>query len=168
MRMHAGQVDIGPDVVARLVASQFPHWRGLPVTPVESDGTVNALFRLGEEVVLRLPSSRASTRSTGPGWSASRTSPGGSPRSSLAVPEPLGVGEPGEGYPGPWTAYRWIPGETATARNLRAPTAFALELARFARAVHRPRPERPHVGRALARWPAGRAGRRRTACAARE
>ena len=55
MRMHADQVNIMPGTVARLVAVQFPQWHDLPVRAVASYGTVNALFRLGDEIVLRFP-----------------------------------------------------------------------------------------------------------------
>ncbi|WP_201787289.1 hypothetical protein [Actinoplanes sp. TFC3] len=41
--------------VTALVAAQFPEWRHLPVRPVLSHGTVNALFRLGDDIVLRFP-----------------------------------------------------------------------------------------------------------------
>jgi aminoglycoside phosphotransferase (APT) family kinase protein len=51
--MHDGQWNIGVEAVERLVVRQFPAWRGLPVTAVESHGTVNALFRLGGHIVLR-------------------------------------------------------------------------------------------------------------------
>ena len=53
--MHANQVDVSAAVVADLVATQFPQWAGLPVREVESHGTVNSLFRLGSEFVLRFP-----------------------------------------------------------------------------------------------------------------
>lgn len=55
MKMHADQVDVGAEVVSGLVAYQFPEWRDLPLRTVPSHGTVNSLFRLGDELVLRLP-----------------------------------------------------------------------------------------------------------------
>ncbi|WP_203830211.1 aminoglycoside phosphotransferase family protein [Actinoplanes palleronii] len=135
--MHAGQVDITVETVAALVGSQFPGWRGLPVRPVASGGTVNALFRLGDDVVLRFPL---------------QPSPADAHRQDLldeqvnahrlagrvpaAVPEPLGIGEPGPGYPGPWTAFRWIPGEIADGSTIGDPDVFAADLAAFVTAVH--------------------------------
>ncbi|MEV7330426.1 aminoglycoside phosphotransferase family protein [Micromonospora sp. NPDC093244] len=128
--MHPDQVDVTVEVVAALVAEQFPHWRGLPVRPLSSAGTVNALFRIGPDVVLRFPL---------------RPSTGGELRDELlreqeharlfaahlpvAVPEPLGLGEPGEGYAGWWTAYRFIPGETAGPDRIGDPDVFARDLA---------------------------------------
>lgn len=45
--MHADEWEIGPPLVRRLPAGQFPRWAELPIEPVESSGTVNALYRLG-------------------------------------------------------------------------------------------------------------------------
>jgi aminoglycoside phosphotransferase (APT) family kinase protein len=145
VRMHADQVDLTVGVVAHLVAEQFPAWSGRPVRPVASDGTVNALFRVGEDIVLRfplLPARRAVLLREQE--NARRIAP----HVPLEVPEPLGLGEPGAGYPGPWAAYRWIPGSPATrtvpAAPAPAPTpdalgdpdVFARDLAGFVRSLH--------------------------------
>ena len=52
------------------------------------------------------------------------------------MPEPLGLGEPGEGYPGPWTAYRWIPGEPIHPGRFGDLDAFARDLAGVVTALH--------------------------------
>src|SRR5271155_5768643 len=49
VEMHAGQVTVAPAAVRALVDSQFPQWQGLPITPVSAGGTVNAIFRIGQE-----------------------------------------------------------------------------------------------------------------------
>jgi aminoglycoside phosphotransferase (APT) family kinase protein len=132
VRMHADQIDLTVDVVAHLVAGQFPRWAGRPVRPVASDGTVNALFRLGDDIVLRfplLPAPRAELLHEQE--NARRIAP----HVPLEVPEPLALGEPGAGYPGPWAVYRWIPGTPATV-TLGDPDLFARDLAGFVRALH--------------------------------
>ncbi|MGI5522202.1 aminoglycoside phosphotransferase family protein [Micromonospora sp. CA-259024] len=128
--MHADQVDLSVDVVAALVAAQFPQWRALPIRPLASTGTVNALFRLGTEIVLRFPLQptadpelRAELRRE---QEYARLLAAHLP---VPVPEPLGLGGPGEGYPGPWTAYRFIPGEPARFDRIGDPTTFARDLA---------------------------------------
>ena len=137
MRMHDDQVDITPVAVARLVASQFPRWRDLPVRAVTSHGTVNALFRLGDEIVLRFPlrpSLEAGLRDElSAGQDTARRVAAHVP---VPVPEPVAFGEPGEGYPGPWTAYTWIPGETASPERIGDPGEFARDLAGFVSALH--------------------------------
>jgi aminoglycoside phosphotransferase (APT) family kinase protein len=137
MRMHADQVDITPGTVARLVASQFPRWRELPVRPVTSHGTVNALFRLGNEIVLRFPLRPSLDTGLRDRLSAEQERARRlAAHVPVPVPEPVGFGEPGDGYPGPWTAYRWIPGETASSENIGDPDAFARDLAGFVSALH--------------------------------
>ncbi|MGW0213420.1 aminoglycoside phosphotransferase family protein [Micromonospora chokoriensis] len=128
--MHADQVDVTAEVVAGLVAAQFPRWEALPIRPIVSTGTVNALFRLGPEVVLRFPL----RPSASPDLRAELALELEHARMlaahlPVAVPEPLGLGEPGEGYAGPWTAYRWIDGEPVHPGRLDDLDGFARDLA---------------------------------------
>jgi len=53
--MHADELDVDVDLVRRLLAEQFPDWSRLPLEPVLPLGTDNANFRLGEELLVRLP-----------------------------------------------------------------------------------------------------------------
>ncbi len=136
--MHADQVDVTAAEVAGLVAAQFPQWRDLPVRALTSHGTVNALFRLGADLVLRLPL----RPDAGAGRRAALLAEQEHARRitahvPVAVPQPVALGEPGEGYPGWWTVYRWIPGETVGPRTVGDLGAFARELAGFATALHR-------------------------------
>ena len=55
VRMHADEPDVDEGLVERLVAGRFPHWAGLGVRRVTSAGTDNAMFRLGPDLVVRLP-----------------------------------------------------------------------------------------------------------------
>jgi aminoglycoside phosphotransferase (APT) family kinase protein len=150
VRMHADQVDVTVETVTALVRDQFPAWAGRPVRPVVSHGTVNALFRLGADVVLRFP------LQPGPHVrdelvAEQRHARMVAAHVPLAVPEPLAIGEPGPGYPGAWAAYRWIDGKTAG--RLDDPHRFARDLAAFVRALHgidtggHPRPANGRGGR---------------------
>jgi aminoglycoside phosphotransferase (APT) family kinase protein len=47
--MHPDEHAIGPSLVRRLVRAQFPEWADLPITPLASGGTVNAVHRLSDE-----------------------------------------------------------------------------------------------------------------------
>ena len=53
-RMPVADVDISAELVRRLLASQHPDLAGLPVEFL-ANGWDNALFRLGTELVVRLP-----------------------------------------------------------------------------------------------------------------
>ncbi|HEY3867863.1 MAG TPA: aminoglycoside phosphotransferase family protein [Actinocrinis sp.] len=137
-RMHADEIDIDPDQVRRLLAAQFPQWAGLPVAPVASSGTDNALFRVGPDLAARLP---RVARSTGQVEKDLQWLPRLAPQLPLAVPEPLGLGAPGEGYPWTWGVYRWLDGEEVRLDRLADPCAAAVQLAEFVRALQ-------HVGTA--------------------
>ena len=136
--MHTDQVEITPDVVGRLVLSQFPEWSSLPLRPLPSSGTVNALFRLGDDIVLRFPLQPRPDESHRAALIEEQTNARRIARHvPLTVPEPIAIGEPGAGYDGPWTAYRWIPGHTADERTMGDPHVFARDLAEFVAAFHR-------------------------------
>jgi aminoglycoside phosphotransferase (APT) family kinase protein len=135
--MHADQVEVTAPEVTALVAGQFPQWRHLPVRPLTSHGTVNALFRLGDDLVVRLPL----RPSAGPAQHDDlRRAQDHSHRIAahvpLEVPEPVALGAPGDRYPGWWAVYRWIPGETAGRSTIGDPGRFAGELAGFVTALH--------------------------------
>lgn len=50
---------VDAELVAALIAQQFPEWRGLPVVQVLQGGWDNRTFRLGDELMVRLPSAAA-------------------------------------------------------------------------------------------------------------
>lgn len=57
------------------------------------------------------------------------------PQLPLPLPEPVGLGRPGEGYPHPWSVNRWLPGETAGTRGIDDLCEFASDLAGFLRVL---------------------------------
>ena len=128
--MHPDQVDLPLPVVARLVAARFPSWRDRPVRAVASTGTVNALFRVGADVVLRFPlRPRLDPAHRSALLREQEVARCLAPHLPVAVPEPLGIGAPGEGYPGPWAAFRWIPGEAVDPERVPDPVGLARDLA---------------------------------------
>ena len=67
LAMHEGEVPIDLPLVGLLVADQFPRLADLPILPVRSTGTVNAIFRLGDDLYARLPRMRDLGRRSAPG-----------------------------------------------------------------------------------------------------
>ncbi|MEV4622890.1 aminoglycoside phosphotransferase family protein [Asanoa sp. NPDC049573] len=130
--MHEGEFAVTGDLVTRLVAARFPRWAGLPVTPVASSGTVNALFRIGTDLVVRLP---RVDWSLGDIETEATWLPLLAPRLPVAIPEQLGIGLPAEGYPWPWAVYRWLPGTVPVEGTLTDPLGLAADLAGFVRAM---------------------------------
>lgn len=51
--MHEDQLVIDADLACRIIRDQFPQWRAEPITAVESDGTVNAIYRIGTRLAAR-------------------------------------------------------------------------------------------------------------------
>ena len=127
------KADITPELVTRLVASQFPQWADLPVRPVEVDGWDNATFRLGRHMSVRLPSSPAYVEGVA---KEHRWLPVLAPQLPLPIPEPLAMGQPGLGFPRPWSVYRWIDGQTAEAGKIASLPEFAADLAGFLAALY--------------------------------
>ena len=129
-----GDVLIDAALVRRLVAAQFPQWADLPVAPVAISGWDNATYRLGEEMSVRLP---RYPRWVGQVEREQRWLPRLAPHLPLPIPVPLAKGEPAEGYPFPWSVYRWLDGERATPEGLADPRQAAAELAAFIAALQR-------------------------------
>jgi aminoglycoside phosphotransferase (APT) family kinase protein len=86
-------------------------------------------------MVVRLP---RIARATGQVAKEQRWLPELAPQLPLAIPEPLAMGRPGEGYPWPWSVYRWLEGEVATDRPVADPRRGAVELGRFVSALRQP------------------------------
>ena len=129
-----GDPSIDTDLVRRLLAAQFPQWADLPLAPVPVSGMDNATYRLGDGMSVRLPRHR---RWVGQVEAEQRWLPWLAPQLPLTVSEPLGKGAPGEGYPFPWSVYRWLEGETATTGSLADPLGAAADLAGFVTALRR-------------------------------
>ena len=133
-KMHADEVDTDVSLVGRLVAAQFPPWAGLPIEPVRSAGTDNAIYRLGEDMAVRLPRVERATSTL---EKELRWLPRLAPLVPLAIPVPLASGMPAEGYPWHWSVYRWLEGENATLERIADPREAATSLARFVAALQR-------------------------------
>ncbi|SCL49050.1 aminoglycoside phosphotransferase family protein [Micromonospora chersina] len=125
-------VDIEEELVRRLVAEQFPRWAHLPVAAVARQGWDNRTFRLGEHLVVRLPSAEGYV----PGVAKEdRYLPVLARHLPLPVPEPVATGAPGAGYPYPWSVRRWLPGDTLAAAAEVDRPAVARDLGAFLTAL---------------------------------
>ncbi|MBO3095382.1 aminoglycoside phosphotransferase family protein [Cellulomonas dongxiuzhuiae] len=124
--MHDDEVAITTEQVRALVADQHPRWRDLPVQALPHRGTDHALFRLGEDLAVRMP------RISGARGAVDRERAVTERLAALVgveAPVPVASGEPGHGFPWRWSVVRWVAGTTAT-----QPTpALAGDLARVVR-----------------------------------
>jgi aminoglycoside phosphotransferase (APT) family kinase protein len=131
--MHADEVETDTGLVRRLLAAQFPAWAGLRIERVPSSGTDNALYRLGDELVVRLPRIH---RAVGGIETDFRWLPVLAPRLPVATPLPLARGAPTEGYPWDWGVYSWLEGENPIPDGAGDPQSLAEDAARFVEAMH--------------------------------
>ncbi|MFJ3792410.1 aminoglycoside phosphotransferase family protein [Kitasatospora sp. NPDC090091] len=132
VRMHDDEPDIDAALVRRLVATQFPQWRSLPLSPVAAPGADHAMFRLGTELAVRLP--RVAWASAGVERER-HWLPRLAPRLPRPIPVPLAAGRPTAGYPWEWSVLRWLDGANPVAGALAAPLQLAHDLAGFVNAL---------------------------------
>lgn len=132
--MHVDELHIDDKVVRCLIDEQFPEWRDEPVHRVAGGGTVNAIFRIGEDFAARFPLS--------PGNPAESTEALDSEAAamrelamacSVPTPMPVAQGAPGNGCPMPWSVQTWVPGTVATPDGLAHSRLFAGDLVRLLR-----------------------------------
>lgn len=133
-KMHTNEVETSVSLVAKLLATQFPKWAELPIEPVLSAGTDNALYRLGDVMVVRLPRIPSAT---GQIDKEHQWLPRLTPLLPLPIPVPLARGKPGEGYPWYWSIYTWLEGENATPPRIINPRQTVTDLAEFIAALQR-------------------------------
>ncbi|HJU37098.1 MAG TPA: aminoglycoside phosphotransferase family protein [Gaiellaceae bacterium] len=145
-RMHEDELEIGEALVRSLLAAQFPEWAQLPLRRIEPSGTDNAVFRLGDELSLRLPRRDGPTE---PGSRELEWLPWLAPQVPVEVPVPVAQGWPGEGYPWFWEIHTWVEGETVPVDEIDAIQA-ARDLAELVRALQRIDPTDAPRGRGVA------------------
>lgn len=128
-------IDIHLALVTKLIKQQFPQWSHLPILPVAQSGIDNRTFRLGDELLIRLPSAQ--------GYAAQvekeqRWLPILASHLSTTVPTPLAQGSPSKDYPWNWSIYRWIHGESANLVELNPfdQQRIAKQLANFLKELH--------------------------------
>jgi aminoglycoside phosphotransferase (APT) family kinase protein len=107
--MHGDQLDVDVSDVARMVAAQFPEWADVGIERVAGTGTVNHLFRLGTRLVARFPLRDADPRVVlGQLQAEHAAMTEFNAVSTVPTPSPMAIGEPGHGYPLPWSVQTWI------------------------------------------------------------
>ncbi|MCO1594264.1 aminoglycoside phosphotransferase family protein [Micromonospora sp. RHAY321] len=132
MTLHQDEVAIDETVVRSLLRAQCPQWADLPLSPAGA-GTDNTMYRLGDDLLLRLPRTVDKARSlrTEQEWL-----PRLAPLLGCSVPRPVHAGTPIAAYPIPWAVYRWIDGHEPTPDTVRDWAAFGGDLATFVRELH--------------------------------
>lgn len=124
-RLHDGQIDLTDADVRGLVDSQFPQWASLPLTPLDSTGTVNRVDLLGDHLVVRIPIIE---------WGAgdvprdAQVLPMLGNRLPVEVPGLVGHGAPEGNLPWDWGIYTRLPGRHPVLGNTADEDALAAGL----------------------------------------
>ncbi len=119
---------IDKSLVSRLINKQFPKFKDYPINPILPGGWDNRVFRLGEDMLIRMPSAKKYEVQV---EKEQQWLPKLAPLLPLPIPEPLEIGKPGEGYPWKWSIYRWLKGEMAASAEITDFNGFATDLAQF-------------------------------------
>ncbi|HEY7048902.1 MAG TPA: aminoglycoside phosphotransferase family protein [Jatrophihabitantaceae bacterium] len=128
--MHHDQLTAAVSTVRRLVDEQFPRWRAYPIREVSTAGTVNAIFRIGEDLAGRFPLRPEEPDRVRDGLQTEAAAMREfADVSTVPAPRPVAIGDPGAGYPLPWSVQTWLRGTDATVENPSASVAFAEDLA---------------------------------------
>ena len=127
--MHDDEISIDEVVVRGLINEQFPEWTDLAVKRIPSEGTVNAIFRIGSFLAGRFPLQLGQSRAAIEAEAA--VSRELAEHTTFRTPVPVAIGRPGKGYPQSWSIQTWLDGTTGTVNDPGSSTAFAYDLATF-------------------------------------
>jgi aminoglycoside phosphotransferase (APT) family kinase protein len=135
--LHDDEIPIDVDLVRALVNRAMPSSRDLPVRQLDSSGSSNALFRLGDDLLIRLPRQPGESETIA---KEARWIPLLAPSLPVEVPEVIAVFDPDLGYPEQWSVVRWIDGEHPEVVTPETPAdprrrALAVGLAEFVSAL---------------------------------
>lgn len=132
-KMHTNEFSVDDFLVRKLIDSQCPQWQHLPIVSIQSSGTDNALFRLGEDWVIRLPRIEWATESI---LKEYVWLPKLSKLLECLISAPVFKGKPEHGYPWSWLISPWHEGHNPPFEQENEYTELALTLANFLNALH--------------------------------
>ena len=118
------------DLARNLIAEQFPEYAGLPITDVEKQGHDNRTYRLGEHMLIRMPTAESYALKVP---KEQELLPQLAKRLSASIPAPIKMGKPSADYPYPFSIYKWLPGKSINLLTLtdQEKEQLAFDLAKF-------------------------------------
>lgn len=129
-------INITPALASKLIANQFPEYAYLAITPVEKQGHDNRTFRLGNNMLIRMP--------TGESYALKvpieqELLPRLKPYLTISIPKPIKMGHPSSDYPFYFSIYKWLEDSSANTVKLddKNLESVALQLAKFLEELQR-------------------------------
>jgi aminoglycoside phosphotransferase (APT) family kinase protein len=119
-----------PDLARKLIAEQFPEYADLPITDVEKQGHDNRTYRLGEHMLIRMPTAAEYALKVP---KEQELLPQLAKRLSVSIPAPIKMGKLSTDYPYPFSIYKWLSGKSINLLTLTAQDKeqLAFDLAKF-------------------------------------
>jgi aminoglycoside phosphotransferase (APT) family kinase protein len=128
----AAEITLTERQVRDLLEAEFPELAGLPLRLV-AEGWDNAVWRLGEDLAVRLPRRAVAAELI---LNEQRALPVLAARTTVPVPLPLGVGVPRGSMPWAWSVVPWFAGRPLLKVPRGARESAAPALAAFLRDIH--------------------------------
>ncbi|MEL7432050.1 MAG: aminoglycoside phosphotransferase family protein [Chlamydiota bacterium] len=122
--------NITPELAKHLIQAQFPEYGALAVSSVETQGHDNRTYRLGDDLLIRMPID-ANYALKVP--QEQKFLPRLAKKVRMPIPQPIKMGGPSEQYPYPFSIYKWLEGRSADQETVddRALETIAVSLANF-------------------------------------
>jgi len=159
-RLHDDEIEVDEGLVRRLLGTVSAAYDELPLRRFEVTGSTNALFRLGDDLLVRVPRQPGGTETI---EKEQRWLPYVAPHLPVATPEIVAVGDPGFGYPEKWSVVRYLEGDQPALPEPDQPPTATMSLSAGYRSFRRRSSAKlpPSVARGAAvesHWPMSRHG----------
>jgi aminoglycoside phosphotransferase (APT) family kinase protein len=121
---------LNPDLARKLIAKQFPEFSHLPIVDVERQGHDNRTYRLGRNMLIRIPTAKDYALKVP---KEQELLPQLAKRLSVNIPTPIKMGRPSADYPYPFSIYKWLSGKSINLLTLteQEKEQFAFDIAKF-------------------------------------
>lgn len=128
--MNQKAIILSPDLARKLIAEQFPAYASLPIGDVEKQGHDNRTYRLGDHMLIRMPTAADYALKVP---KEQELLPQLEKHLSVSIPAPIKMGKPSVDYPYPFSIYKWLPGKSINLLTLtdQEKEQLAFDLAKF-------------------------------------
>jgi aminoglycoside phosphotransferase (APT) family kinase protein len=126
--------DITVELARKIIREQFPEFTHLPIQSVEKQGHDNRTYRLGETMLMRIPTEACYALKVS---KEQELLPQLAPHLPFNIPSPIKMGHPSKMFPFPFSIYKWLEGTSLNLLTLPEEDLekLAVDLAKFLKAL---------------------------------